>query len=41
MVVVVVLFAPELLTSVLIGGIGGALGIAVGIGVAAYSRSEL
>jgi hypothetical protein len=36
----VVLVAPELLTSVLVGGLGGALGVAVGIGVAAYARSE-
>ncbi|GAA0479224.1 hypothetical protein GCM10008985_38970 [Halococcus dombrowskii] len=40
-VVAVVFAASELLTSVLIGGIGGALGVAVGRGVAAYSRSEL
>jgi hypothetical protein len=39
-VVAVVLFAPELLTSVLIGGIGGALGVAVGIGSAAYARGS-
>ena len=39
-VVAVVLAAPELLASVLIGGIGGALGVAVGMGVAAYTRSE-
>ena len=37
MVVVVVLFAPELLTSVLIGGIGGALGVAAGVGITAYT----
>ena len=36
-VAVVVLFAPQLLASVLIGGIGGMLGVAVGIGVAAYA----
>jgi hypothetical protein len=40
MVVAVVLVTPELLASVLIGGIGGVLGIAVGMGVAAYARSE-
>ena len=40
-VVAVVLAAPELLASVLIGGIGGALGVAVGMGVVAYARSEL
>ena len=40
-VVVIVLFAPELLASVLIGGVGGIFGVAVGIGVAAYARSEL
>lgn len=39
-VVAVVFTAPDLLASVLIGGIGGALGVAAGIGVEAYSRSE-
>jgi hypothetical protein len=36
-VVAVVLFAPELLASVLIGG---ALGVDVGRGVAVYARNE-
>ena len=41
LVIVAVVFAvPELLASVLIGGIGGALGVAVGMGVVAYARSE-
>ena len=40
-IVTVVLAAPELLTSVLIGGIGGALGIAVGMGIVAFARIEL
>jgi hypothetical protein len=40
-VVAVVFAAPGLLASVLIGAIGGVLGVAVGIGVAAYARSEL
>ena len=35
-VVAVVLAAPNLLANVLIGGVGGTLGIAVGIGVAAF-----
>ena len=39
-VVAVVLTAPELLASVLIGGIGGVLGVAAGIGVVAYARSK-
>lgn len=40
-VLVAVFFvAPGLLASVLIGGIGGALGVAVGTGVAVYARSE-
>jgi len=39
-VVAVVLVAPELLASVLIGGVGGALGVAVGIGSAVYARSS-
>ncbi len=39
-VVAVVFTAPELLASVRIGGIGGILGVAAGIGVAAYARSE-
>jgi hypothetical protein len=39
-VVAVVFTAPDLLTSVLIGGVGGVLGVAVGMGVAAYVRSE-
>ena len=40
-VVAVVLVAPDLLASVLVGGVGGALGVAVGMGVAAYTRSGL
>jgi hypothetical protein len=40
MVVAVVLVAPELLASVLISGVGGVLGVAVGMGVAAYARNE-
>jgi hypothetical protein len=39
-VVAVVLLAPDLLASVLIGGVGGALGVAVGIGSAVYARSS-
>ena len=39
-VVTVVFTAPELLASVLIGGIGGMLGVAAGIGVVADARSE-
>ena len=39
-VIAVVFTVPDLLASVLIGGIGGALGVAAGIGVAAYARSE-
>jgi hypothetical protein len=39
-VVAVVFTAAELLASVLIGGVGGVLGVAAGIGGAAYSRSE-
>ena len=39
-IVAVVLAAPELLASVLIGGIGGAFGVAVGMGIVAYARSE-
>ena len=38
--VAVFLLAPELLASVLIGGIGGALGVAVGTGVAVYAHGE-
>jgi uncharacterized membrane protein (DUF485 family) len=37
---VVVLAAPGLLASVLIGGVSAALGVAVGIGVSAYARPE-
>jgi DNA-binding Lrp family transcriptional regulator len=36
----VVLVAPDLLASVLIGGVGGALGVAVGIGSAVYARGS-
>jgi hypothetical protein len=36
----VVLSAPELLVSVLIGGVGAILGVAAGIGGAAYARSS-
>jgi hypothetical protein len=39
-VIAVVFTAPDLLASVLIGGIGGVLGVAIGMGVAAYTRSE-
>ena len=39
--IVIVIAVPELLASVLIGGIGGALGVTVGMGVGAYARSEL
>jgi len=39
-VVAVVLAVPELLASVLIGGVGGVLGVAVGIGVSTYARPE-
>ena len=39
-VVAVVLAAPDLLASVLIGGIGAALGVAVGISGAVYTRSS-
>lgn len=39
-VVAVVLAAPDLLASVLIGGIGGALGVAVGVGSAVYARGS-
>ena len=39
-VVAVVLAAPELLANVLVGGVGGALGVAVGIGSAAYVRGS-
>lgn len=38
--VAVFLVVPELLASVLIGGIGGALGVAVGAGVAVYAQGE-
>ncbi len=37
-VVAVIFVAPGLLTSVLIGGITGALGVAVGIGGVVYAR---
>ena len=42
LVVLVAVFfvVPELLASFLIGGIGGALGVAVGTGVAVYARNE-
>ena len=39
-IVAVVFTAPELLASVLIGGVGGALGVGVGIGIAAYARRK-
>lgn len=39
-VVAVMLAAPDLLVSVLIGGIGEALGVAVGMGVGADAQSE-
>ena len=39
-VVVVVLAAPELLASVLIGGVGGTLGVAAGIGSVVYVRGS-
>lgn len=39
-VIAVVFTAPDLFASVLIGGVGGVLGVAGGIGVAAYARSE-
>ena len=38
-VIAVVFTAPELLASVLTGGIGGALGVAAGIGATTYARS--
>jgi uncharacterized membrane protein (DUF485 family) len=38
--VAVVLLAPELLASVLIGGVSAALGVAIGIGVSAYALPE-
>ena len=38
---VVVLFVPELLASVVVGGVGGTLSVAVRRDIAAYARSEL
>jgi len=40
-VVAVMLVAPELLASVLVGGVGGALGVAAGIGLSAYVPTEI